>query len=224
MNIRYSVVYRSVMQYNSRCTHLSKSNSFSSHTQITPPAPHRIPLTFLWRHLVDHVGLHGAEAAAEHDGLHPLPPAGRGGHAERARESADDWLPELVAVVGGAVAGLEQNPARGGKLCRVDQLRVLPEQLIVCRERAGERARKSEEVGYKSEEGTELVRLERKGAENTSVVNRTLYCALYRRWMITLIGSVVPGSIGHHNALSPNHIASVMLPLSPIVMLTPQSC
>ena len=54
------------------------------------------------------VGVHLADSGTEHDRLDPLP-AFSGGEAqpERAGESLDDGLPELVPVVGCTVARLD---------------------------------------------------------------------------------------------------------------------
>ena len=51
-------------------THLIRTFTTQRHHPLPSPLSQ---LTLLGRHLVHHVGLHGADAAAEHDGLHPLP-------------------------------------------------------------------------------------------------------------------------------------------------------
>mmetsp|Transcript_71439 Transcript_71439/g.221597 ORF Transcript_71439/g.221597 Transcript_71439/m.221597 type:complete len:232 (+) Transcript_71439:1783-2478(+) len=67
------------------------------------------------------LGVHLPEAASEEDGLHPLAAlAARRPQAEGAREAADQWLPELVAVVTGPVGAIDEDVNRrghGGGIC-----------------------------------------------------------------------------------------------------------
>src|SRR5512143_1980203 len=65
-------------------------------------------------------GVHLADAAGKHDRLDPLPPLAAGQpQAKGAREPLDHGLAELVAVVGGSVAGLDLDLERRCKIIRI---------------------------------------------------------------------------------------------------------
>ena len=66
-------------------------------------------------------------ALPEHDGLDPLTPLAIGEtHAKRPRVACDQRLAELVAVVAGAVAGLQQDLRRARQLLGVLEGGILP--------------------------------------------------------------------------------------------------
>ena len=85
----------------------------------------------LGRFLAQVAGVDLSQAPGEHDGLDPLAPlAVRQPQAERAGKALDQRFPELVAVVGGAVAGLDFDLERRGQVLRISEFAVLPGQLV----------------------------------------------------------------------------------------------
>ena len=71
--------------------------------------------------------VHLADAAGEHDGFDPLAAFARGQpQSEGPGEALDHRFAELVAVVRGAVGGLDLDLERAGQIVRVGEARVLP--------------------------------------------------------------------------------------------------